>query len=200
MQAGAVNVQFSISSTALIRLVTVKTLISLVDFHVVKADTPFLLCLVDIDRLQVYYNNITDTLTSPITALGSKHITLPIIRRFRHPFLIQGETLRTYIQESFNYNPCYLTSTEIYRLHRRFGHPSAEKLYRVLKYFRHNVNKKVIDYLTKYYSFCQKYGRSPGQFKFTLYKDLNFNYLVYIDIIYINGSLVLYIINKATRY
>ena len=29
---------------------------------------------------------------------------------------------------------------------------------------------------------------------------LNFNYLVYIDIIYINGSLVLHIINKATHY
>jgi len=88
MQAGAVNVQFGISSTASIRSVAVKTLISLVNFHIVKADTPFLLCLADINRLQVYYNNITDTLTSPATAPGSKHITLPITRRFGHPFLI----------------------------------------------------------------------------------------------------------------
>jgi hypothetical protein len=51
MQAGAVNVQFGIGSTILIRLVVVKTLIGLVNFHVVKADTPFLLCLADIDRL-----------------------------------------------------------------------------------------------------------------------------------------------------
>ena len=51
MQAGAVNVQFGIGSTILIRSVTVKTPISLVNFYVVKADTPFLLCLVDIDRL-----------------------------------------------------------------------------------------------------------------------------------------------------
>jgi hypothetical protein len=51
MQTGAVNVQFGIGLTALIRLVVVKTLISLVDFHIVKADTPFLLCLTDIDRL-----------------------------------------------------------------------------------------------------------------------------------------------------
>jgi hypothetical protein len=79
MQARAVNVQFGISLTALIRSVTVKTLIGLVDFYIVKADTPFLLCLVDMDRLQVYYNNITDTLTGPITALRSKYITLPII-------------------------------------------------------------------------------------------------------------------------
>jgi hypothetical protein len=51
MQARAVNVQFSISLTVLIRLVTVKTPIGLVNFHVVKADTPFLLYLIDIDRL-----------------------------------------------------------------------------------------------------------------------------------------------------
>ena len=81
MQTGAVNVQFSISSTASIESITVKTPIGLVDFHVVKADTPFLLCLIDIDRLQVYYNNVMDTLIGPAT-------TLPIIWRFRHPFLI----------------------------------------------------------------------------------------------------------------
>jgi len=77
-QTGAVNVQFSISSTALIGLVTVKTPIGLVDFYVVKANTPFLLCFVDIDRLQVYYNNTMDILIGPATAPGNKYITLPI--------------------------------------------------------------------------------------------------------------------------
>ena len=201
MQTRAVNVQFGIGLTILIRLVKVKTLISLVNFYIVKADTSFLLCLADIDRLQVYYNNVINTLIGPVTALGSKNITLLIVRRFGHPFLIQGETLRTYIQESFNYNPCYLTSTEIHCLYRRFGYLLAEKLYRVLKRSGHNnVNRKVIDYLTKYCSYCQKYGRSLGRFKFTLYKDLNFNHLVYIDIIYINSSPVLYIIDEVTRY
>jgi len=79
MQTRAVNVQFGISLTASIKSVAVKTPIGLVNFHIVKADTPFLLCLTDIDRLQVYYNNIIDTLISPATALESKHITLPII-------------------------------------------------------------------------------------------------------------------------
>ena len=50
-QTRAVNIQFGIGSTALIRSVIVKTPIGLVDFHVMKADTPFLLCLIDIDRL-----------------------------------------------------------------------------------------------------------------------------------------------------
>jgi len=77
-QTGAVNVQFGIGSTASIGSVAVKTPIGLVDFHMVKVDTPFLLCLADMDRLQVYYNNVMDTLIGPATALGSKHVTLPI--------------------------------------------------------------------------------------------------------------------------
>jgi len=51
MQTGAVNVQFGISLTVLIRLVKVKTPISLVNFYIVKADTSFLLCLADMDKL-----------------------------------------------------------------------------------------------------------------------------------------------------
>jgi hypothetical protein len=77
----AINVQFGIGSTASIKSVIVKTLISPVNFYVVNMDTPFLLCLADIDKLQVYYNNVIDTLISPA-------LTLPITRRFRHPFLI----------------------------------------------------------------------------------------------------------------
>ena len=50
-QTRAINIQFGIGLTILIRLVKVKTLISLVNFHIVKADTPFLLCLIDINRL-----------------------------------------------------------------------------------------------------------------------------------------------------
>ena len=79
MQTKAVNIQFSISLTLLIRLIAVKILIGLVNFYIVKVDTPFLLYFADMDRLQVYYNNIMDTLIGPTIALKSKHITLLII-------------------------------------------------------------------------------------------------------------------------
>jgi len=91
MQTGAVNVQFGIGSTASIGSVIVKTPIGLIDFHVVKADTLFLLCFTDIDRLRVYYNNIINTLISlifPTPGEGNKLIILLIVRRFKHPFLI----------------------------------------------------------------------------------------------------------------
>ena len=80
-QIGAVNVQFGIGSAASIGSVIVKTPIGPVDFHVVKADTPFLLCFADIDKLRVYYNNVIDTLIGPA-------FTLLVIRRFKHPFFI----------------------------------------------------------------------------------------------------------------
>ena len=50
-QTKAINIQFGISLTTSIRLVKVKILIGLIDVYIVKADTPFLLCLADIDRL-----------------------------------------------------------------------------------------------------------------------------------------------------
>jgi hypothetical protein len=35
-------------------------------------------CPVDIDRLQVYYDNVTDTLIGPAITPGSKHVILPV--------------------------------------------------------------------------------------------------------------------------
>jgi hypothetical protein len=46
-----VNVQFGIESTSLIGLVKVTTLIGIIKFYIVKVDTPFLLCLADMDYL-----------------------------------------------------------------------------------------------------------------------------------------------------
>jgi hypothetical protein len=57
---GQVSVQFGIGMASSIGTVEVNSLIGKVHFHVVYADTPFLLCLADMDSLQVYYNNLKD--------------------------------------------------------------------------------------------------------------------------------------------
>ena len=49
LKAGAINVQFSISSTSSIGSVIVNTPVSNIEFYIIKADTPFLLCLTDMD-------------------------------------------------------------------------------------------------------------------------------------------------------
>ena len=60
-----VNIQFSIKLTSLIRLAKVTTLIGIIEFHIIKANTLFLLYLVDIDYLKVYFNNLKNILITP---------------------------------------------------------------------------------------------------------------------------------------
>ena len=137
-QASTINVQFGISLTPLISLIIVDTLIRNIDFHVVRANTPFLLYLVDMDNLRTYYNNVTDTLIT-------LSVTLLITRRFGHLFLLQKNALYAYIQQLFDQNLYFLTDTKIRRLYRRFGHPLAEKLYKVLERLGHEVNKQALN-------------------------------------------------------
>jgi hypothetical protein len=66
LKAGVINVQFSISFTPFIGSVIVNTLVGNIEFYIVKADTPFLLCLADIDILKVYYNNPKNILVTLI--------------------------------------------------------------------------------------------------------------------------------------
>jgi hypothetical protein len=76
-----VSVQFGIGMASFIGTVEVNSLIGKVHFHVVHADTPFLLCLADMDSLQVYYNNLKDII---ITRTGA----VQVVRRFGHLFLL----------------------------------------------------------------------------------------------------------------
>lgn len=194
-KAGAIHVQFGIGSISSIGSIIIKTPIGLIEFHVVKADTPFLLCLFDMDRLNVYLNNVDNILVK-----GDGFI--PICRRFGHPFLLWDASLHAYITQSFNSNPCFLTDTEIRRLHRRFGHPSAEKLRLLLERSGHDegLDKAALERLTKYCSFCQKHGKSPGRFKFTLTEDIDFNYSIIVDIMYIDNSPILHVVDESTRF
>jgi len=117
------------------------------------------------DILKVYYNNLKNVLVTPTKLV-------PVVCRFGHPFLLWEKSLQSFITHSFDQNPCYLTIMELRWLHRRFGHLSANKLYKVLKHSGHDdVDKQAIDYFIKYYSHCQKHSKSPRHFKFILWED-----------------------------
>ena len=99
---------------------------------------------------------------------------------------------------------CHLTETELRTLHRRFGHPSALRLVRLLERAGYDDNdhnhRRLLEHITKFCSKCQKHAGAPLRFKFTLRdnEDLDFNHSVYIDIMYINGSLLLHIVDEAS--
>ncbi|KAF1964628.1 hypothetical protein BU23DRAFT_585483 [Bimuria novae-zelandiae CBS 107.79] len=61
--AGKASIKFGKGSvTASISTAQVSIKIRKINFEVLKAPTPFLLCLADIDRLNIYFNNTTDKL------------------------------------------------------------------------------------------------------------------------------------------
>ena len=122
------------------------------------------------------------------------------IRRFDHPWLLWKSSLEAFITDLLDENPCLLTDTELRQLHRRFGHPSATKLRLLLEQSGHKINKQTLDKLTKYCSYCQKHGKLPGRFKFTLRDDINFNFTIFVDIMYIDNSPILHVVDKATQY
>ena len=95
-----------------------------------------------------------------------------------------------------------MIDTKLRQLHRRFDHPFALKLRRILERFEHDDDliKTALNKLTEYCTFCQKHGKSPERFKFTLREDVNFNYFIIVDIMYIDNDLILHVIDEATRF
>jgi len=54
--------QFGIRITTSIKTTDIVTPIGKIQFYIIYIDTPFLLCLADIDRLQIYYNNLRNVI------------------------------------------------------------------------------------------------------------------------------------------
>jgi hypothetical protein len=93
-----------------------------------------------------------------------------------------------------------LTDVELRRLHRRFGHPSVKRLQKLLYQAGHKSDRSTIEQLTKFCHYCQKYGKSPGRFRFTLKNNINFNYNVIVNVMYISGAPLLHIVDEGTRF
>jgi hypothetical protein len=142
-----VNVQFEIESTFSIISFIIDTSFELVKFHVIKANTFFLLSLADMNRLKVYFNNVENLLVDKIK-------TSSVIRRFDHDFLLWKTFLHSYITQFFEFNLCYLTDVELHQLHGRFDHSFTSKLHDLLEQFDHEVKKIVLKKLIKFCTFC----------------------------------------------
>ncbi|EED18953.1 conserved hypothetical protein [Talaromyces stipitatus ATCC 10500] len=153
-------------------IVRVPTPIGTITFHVVPTNTPFLLCLKDMNDL------------------GGSNI-VPIVRKWGHPWMLLNRL------ESVAY---HLTELELCQLHRRFGHPLVQRLATVLERANHDFDADILKKLTKFCHQCQMHEKSPGRFKFTLKDDHEFNYSVIIDIMYIEGKPVLHVVDSGTAF
>jgi hypothetical protein len=136
-----VIVQFEIEPIASIESLTIDISFEIVEFHVIKVDTSFLLSFADINRLKVYFNNVENILFMII-----KNRSLSMIRRFDHDFLLWKNSyfLHSYIAQLFNSYFCYLTDLELRQWYRRFEHSFIMKLHDFLERFDHEVKKAAL--------------------------------------------------------
>jgi hypothetical protein len=112
------------------------------------------------------------------------------------------------IAEFIDENSCLLIEIEIRRLHRRFDHFSARRLYEILTRSNHdNVESRVIEHLNKYCHHCQMFDKFSERFSFSIRNsDLEFNFNILMNILYIEikiedeNKFVLHLMNETIRF
>jgi hypothetical protein len=77
-----VKATFGIGLTTLIGSITISTPIGQCEFHIVNANTSFLLSLAEMDAKKITLDNVQNKLTN------KDGVSVPIVRRFGHPFLM----------------------------------------------------------------------------------------------------------------
>jgi hypothetical protein len=56
------KIQFDIDSISIMSTIELNISLELMIFHIIEVNTSFLLCLIDLNRLEVYFNNLTNEL------------------------------------------------------------------------------------------------------------------------------------------
>ena len=170
-----------------IGIVQVFTPIGTTNFHVVDTPIPFLLCLKDMDTLGIYLNNITNQLICQ----DGKNI--PIFSNWGHPWFFVNKNNKIAAG-------IHLTEAELCQVHTCFGHPSVNKLHKLLTRAGHDIEHKNIEMIHKFCHYCQIKGKAPRRFKFTLKKDVDFNYEIIVDVMYLDGKPVFHAVDAATVF
>ncbi|POS85141.1 hypothetical protein EPUL_004318 [Erysiphe pulchra] len=112
-RAGEAHIIFGIGSTSSLGTTDVDTPVGTITFYITNSVTPFLFYLL-----------------TQHSIIGEE-ITYVVIRKYGHPFLLLGGPEESLVHSYEKLNDIiefHLTDTELRRLHRRFGHPSADSL------------------------------------------------------------------------
>jgi hypothetical protein len=110
--AGSNRIRFGKGMATVKGTVQVPTPLGVIKFYVVPTNTPFLLCLQDMDVIGVRFDNLRNILIQ-----GDK--VVPIVRKWGHPWMLLDK-----LEETLAWS--HLTETELRQIHRRFGHPSVQ--------------------------------------------------------------------------
>lgn len=134
------------------------------DLHVVDDNTPILHSVADMDRLDVYSQNLNILLIR-----HDYGYTAGIVRLDGRPYVRWN-----------NDTVLHSTFSELRILHRRFGHIHVDKLVNVLKRSKISTvsaeTRKVMEKIEKSFVLCQEFAKRPRRLKFTIHDDVEFNH------------------------
>jgi hypothetical protein len=214
------SIRFDIDDTLILEFVELNISLEIINFHIVEINISFLLCLDDLNRLKMYFNNLINEMIQKIFdqiakdqnitnfQIDSKIRRHSVIRRYDHAFLLWKISTYSLIAEFIEENSCHLIEIELRRLHRRFDHLSTRRLYEILMRSDHIIVEfKTIEQLNKYCHYCQVHEKSSNRFSFSIKDaDVEFNFNILMNILYIETKienetkLVLHIVNEAIRF
>jgi hypothetical protein len=178
------KVKFGAGSGTTIGVLRMPTILGIINFHVLLTPTPFLFSITDMDKMGVKLDNLRNVLIQ-----GEKEI--PIIRRWGHPWwIIEASATAAF----------HLTEVQLRQLHRRFGHPSVNRLTKILQRADQEFKTEALRRLTQICRYCQMNGKAPSRFRFTLKDDREFNYEIIVDIVQVDNKPVLHIVDSATSF
>ena len=118
------NFVFDIDNTFSIDMINLNIFMRKIAFHIVRVNTSFLLYLVDMNKLDAFFNNL-------INQVVQTHRSHSVIRRYDHAFLLWCTSAYAFAIESFSKNSCFLIIIELRRLYRRFEHFSIFRLHQI---------------------------------------------------------------------
>jgi hypothetical protein len=165
--------------------------ISDMSLDVVDLDIPVLLGLDTLDSMKAYLNTVENELVGP-------DWTLPLLLKAGHVYL-PVPALQYHFSRS-----------ELWQLHRAFYHPSATKLYQLIRKAKPQETDKdtleLLEDISKSCNACQRISRKPVLFAVggTEDEDIRFNRVILLDLMYLETpegtKPVLHVMDRDTRF
>ena len=153
---------------------------------VVNADIPFLLGLDIMSREGLLIDLSNDVVKHPTSRWISS-----LTRMRNHIFL------------SWNAQTILYTRQELHKLHLHFFHPSARKLFNLVKRAHPTKataqTRRLLEEISKSCSTCTEFSTRGLRFKVSMpEEDLSFNQTLAMDLMYLDNKPVLHVVDVAT--
>lgn len=154
---------------------------------VVDLDIPILFGLDSMKRYGLKVDELEDIIAHPATGMK-----IPLAHTSGHLWRMWdiGEVL--------------CSRRDLLKLHRRFAHPSVDKLYNLLRRAKPEEvdqnTRKILNDITERCGPCQRLAPKPYVFQISMPDLMQFNHEIIVDVFFIDGKPVLHVVDRGTHF